>query len=61
MTEADYILATNLAKLRIAEYALSGTLYMDTKSNSRKIAAIKAIRELIRQHELEIDDPGAKP
>lgn len=51
MTETEYINATNLAKLRIADAAVRDTVFLDSKGAARRNSVANGLYDLI--HELE--------
>lgn len=56
MTEADYILVSNLIRLRHAQDLLSMTTFESQNSLSKKLEAHIAISYLVRACELQIQE-----
>lgn len=54
MTEAEYIAATNLAKLRLAHHALYDVLLLKYDESIEKFKALQIIRTLIERHESQV-------
>lgn len=56
MTEDDYVLATNLAKIRIAERAIRDMLFVDQPAFEREwISVLEQTGELRAKLEVEIE------
>jgi len=54
MKEKEYLLATNLAKMRMAEHILRDCLFMKTGQQNNQLSIIKALAALRQQLEEEI-------